>query len=80
MVLQRFSVKLIDGFAGSCGSCLPQYLTNAMLLGALQQNCPSAMVFEVVGAIKSFAVIMAQIYTKYFLFLLAFGYLMPRVK
>jgi len=30
------SVKLTEGFLGIWGSCLPQYLTNAMLLGADQ--------------------------------------------
>ena len=45
MVLQWFNVKLTDGLAGICSeaillvpmmpSLLPQYLTKAMLLGAL---------------------------------------------
>ena len=35
MVLQLFNVKLIDGLAGICLPFLPQYLTNAILLGAL---------------------------------------------
>ncbi len=35
IVLQLFKVKLMDGLAGTWFSFLPQYLTKAILLGAL---------------------------------------------
>ena len=40
LVAQASKVKLMDGLAGIWLSCLPQYFTKAILLGAFQRTFP----------------------------------------
>jgi hypothetical protein len=43
MVLQTFSVKLMEAFLGICGSLFPQYFTKAILLGVFHVNFAFSM-------------------------------------